>query len=140
MEGDIMDSILIVIILTTIVSIILIVASIVIVKHKQNKKYRELLSELDVSKNSIFNVSVLTEISKVRDLVKTDNLKAKLESCDKTFNDIKEKDLNKITDMISDADFMIDKKDYKGALKKISNIEIELDLLKKRADTLLQEV
>ena len=135
-----MDSILIVIIVTTVVSIILIVASILIVKHKQSKKYKETLNELDVTKNSIVNVSVLTEISKVRDLVKTDNLKAKLESWDNTFNDIKEKELNKITDMISDADFLIEKKDYKGALKKISNIEIELNLLKKRADNLLQEV
>lgn len=140
LEGDIMDSILLVIVITTVVSIILIVASILIVRHSQNKKYKELLNDLDVTKNGVVNVSVLTEISKVRDLVKTDNLKAKLESWDNTFNDIKDKDLNKVTDMISDADYLIDKKDYKGAIRKISNIELELNLLKKRADKLLKEI
>lgn len=135
-----MDSILIVIIVTTIVSIILIITSIVIVKHNQNKKYKNELNELDITKNGIVNVSVLTEISKVRDLVKTDNLKAKLETWDDTFNEIKENNLNKVTDMISDADYLIDKKDYKAAIKKISNIELELNLLKKRADKLLKEI
>lgn len=135
-----MDSILLVILATTAISIILIVTSILIVKNKQNKKYRNELNDLDIVKNGIVSVSVLTEISKVRDLVKTDNLRKRLDSWNKTFNKIKEEDLNHITDMISDADYLIDKRDYKGAIKKISNIELELSLLRKRSDRLLNEI
>ena len=135
-----MENILIVIATTTVVSIILIVTSIVIVKHNQNKKYKKELNDLDITKNGVVNVSVLTEISKVRDLVKTDNLRAKLENWDQTFNQIKDKDLNKVTDMISEADYLVERKDYKGAIKKISNVELELSLLKKRADKLLNEI
>lgn len=35
---------------------------------------------------------------------------------------------------------MIDRKDYKQAVKKITNIEIEINSLKKKTDHLLEEV
>ena len=83
---------------------------------------------------------VLSEITKVKELVKTDNLKEKLDDWDNTFTMIRDDKIPELTDLISEADFLIDRKDYKQAVKKITNIEIEINSLKKKTDHLLEEV
>ena len=135
-----MDNILIMVILLLVVSAILIMITIFSLKRSQVKKYKKELSELDIEKNKLISVSVLSEISKVRDLVKTDNLKNKLDNWDNTFKSIKEEKMAKLTDMISDADYLVDKKDYKQVVKKIASIEMEIKALKKKADNLLEEI
>ena len=78
--------------------------------------------------------------SDLRELVKTDDLKQKLEDWDETFREIKEDKIDALTDLISEADFFVEKKDYSSAVKKIASIEINLETLKKRTDNLLEEI
>ena len=96
--------------------------------------------ELDIRKNNLIGVPVLSEITKVKELIKTDNLKNKLDDWDNTFTTIRDEKIPELTDLISEADFLIDRKDYKQAVKKITNIEIEINSLKKKTDHLLEEV
>lgn len=123
-----------------ILSIILIVITITVIKGKQNKKYKREIEQLDIEKNSLLGVSVLSEITKVKELIKTDNLKDKLNDWDNTFKLIRDEKIPELTDSISDADFLIDRKDYRQAIKKIADIELELRLLKNKMDILLDEV
>ena len=88
----------------------------------------------------MIGVPILTELSKVRELVKTDNLKQKLSQWDEQFEDLKANKLDNLTDLITEADFLIEKKDYKNALRKIAYIEITLESLKKKTENLLEEV
>lgn len=88
----------------------------------------------------IIGVPILSEISKVKELVKTDNLKGKLDYWDSTFREIKDDSIPKINDMISDAEFLIDKKDYKQAIRKIAYIEMDIMQLKKKSDKLIEEI
>ena len=111
-----------------------------IVKRKRTNRYRQEINELDVEKNKLIGVPILSEISKVKDLVKTDNLKNKLEDWDTTFKLIKEDEVPKLTDMISDAEFLIDKSEYKQAVKKIAYIEMQIATLQKRSTLLLDEI
>lgn len=135
-----MDNIIFLALSTCVVSLILIIVTFSIIKRNQTKKYKKEIEYLDIEKNKLIGVPILSEISKVRDLVKTDNLKAKLDDWDTTFKLIKEDRVPKVNDMISEVDFLIDRKDYKNAIKKIAEIEIEISTLKRKSDNLLNEI
>lgn len=135
-----MDNVLLITISAFILAVILIIVTIVIIKRNQNKKYKKEIEELDIRKNNLIGVPVLSEITKVKELIKTDNLKNKLDDWDNTFTTIRDEKIPELTDLISEADFLIDRKDYKQAVKKITNIEIEINSLKKKTDHLLEEV
>ena len=119
---------------------ILLIIVLLVLQNKRRKKFKHTIAELDYEKNKLIGVPILSELSKVRDLVKTDDLKQKLNEWDETFKDIKEGKIDTLTDLITEADFMIDRKDYQNALKKIAYIEILLESLKKKTESLLEEV
>ena len=135
-----MDNIIFLAVSTCVVSLILIVITFSIIKKNQTRRYKKEIEYLDVEKNKLIGVPILSEMSKVKDLVKTDNLKIKLDDWDNTFKLIKEDRVPKVNDLISEVDFLIDKKDYKSAIKKIADIEIEISTLKRKSDNLLNEI
>ena len=47
--------------------------------------------------------------------VKTDDLKQKLNEWESIFYEIKDSKIDMLTDLITEADFLIEKRDYKGA-------------------------
>lgn len=102
-----MDSVLMITISTLVLAIILIVITIAVIKGKQSKKYKKEIEELDIEKNSLLGVPVLSEITKVKELIKTDNLKEKLNDWDNTFKYIRDEKIPELTDSISDADFLL---------------------------------
>ena len=112
----------------------------IVINVKRKGKLKKTIEELDYEKNKIIGVPILSELSKVRELVKTDDLKQKLAYWDDTFKEIKEEKIDHLTDLITEADFLVDRKDYKSALKKIANIEINLEELKNKTNSLLEEV
>jgi len=135
-----MDNIFLIVIITIIVTVVLVGITFFIIRRNVNKKYKNRVTELDIEKNQLLNVQILSEITKVKNLVKTDNLQHKLNDWDSVFNYIKEDMLPSITDKISEVDFMIDKRDYKGAIKKMTLIELELDRLKRKSSKLVDEI
>ena len=135
-----MNNIILLAVATFVVSLILVLITFSIIKKKQTKKYKKEIEYLDIEKNKLIGVPILSEISKVKELVKTDNLKAKLEDWDTTFKLIKEDRVPKVNDMISEVDFMIDRKDYKNAIKKIAEVEIEISMLQRKSNNLLNEI
>ena len=119
---------------------ILVIITIIINKTRRTKNIKKQIEELDYEKNKIIGIPILSELSKVRELVKTDDLKEKLAYWDETINNIKENKIDVLTDLITEADFLIDRKDYKNALKKIANIEMNLETIKSKTDALLEEI
>ena len=119
---------------------ILIIVILIILRSKRKNTLKKEIEDLDVEKNKIIDVPLLTELSKVKELVKTDDLKKKLADWDSTINEIKSDKIDVITDLISEADYLIEKKEYQNAIKKIAYIEIMLNLLKKKTDNLLEEI
>ena len=135
-----MDNILLIIIVTIVVALILVGITIFVIRRNVNKKYKNRVMELDVEKNQLVNVQILSEITKVKNLVKTDNLQHKLNDWDGVFKYIKEDMIPNITDKISEVDFLIDKHDYKGAVRKMTLIELEIDRLKRKSSKLIDEI
>ena len=119
---------------------ILVIISLIVIKLRRTKKIKKTIEELDYEKNKIIGIPILSELSKVRELVKTDDLKQKLADWDERFKNIKEGEIDSLTDLITEADFLIEKKDYKNALKKIASIEINIEALKRKTEILLEEV
>ena len=135
-----MDNILLMIFTTFLMSVISVVITLFVTKKKAKKRYRNKVNELEVEKNQLLNVKILSEITKVRELVKTDNLQRKLDNWDKSFSYIKDEMLPKITDDLSEVDFMIDRKEYDSAIRKMTNIELEIGRLKKKSEKLVDEI
>jgi len=135
-----MSNMLMLIITVVVVALFCVVITFIIVKRKQNVKYKREISELDIRKNQLLDVHVLSEMTKVKDLVKTDNLQRKLDDWDSTFKLIKDEKIPKLTDMISEADFLIDKREYNQAIKRIASIELEIDRLKCKTERLVDEI
>lgn len=122
------------------ITFICIIILLIIIRNKRKQKFKQTIEELDYEKNKLIGVPILSELSKVRDLVKTDDLKQKLNEWDETFKVIKEEKIDTLTDLITEADFMIDRKDYSGAVRKIADIEILLKSLQAKTANLLEEV
>ena len=122
------------------VAFITLIVTLLVLRGKKKSKFKKTIEELELAKNSLLGVSVLTELSKVRELVKTDDLKQKLADWDETIKTIKEEKIDALTDLITEADFLVDRRDYVNALKKIADIEINIEALKKKTETLLDEV
>ena len=135
-----MSNALLMIITTLIIALALVAVTFFILRKKANKKYKRKVNELDIEKNRLINVKILSEMTKVKELVKTDNLQHKLDTWDKTFNYIKDDMLPQITEDITNVDFLIDKHDYKAAIRKMTNIELEIDKLKRKSDRLIKEI
>jgi len=53
---------------------------------------------------------------------------------------MKDDKLPKLNDLISDAEFLVDRKDYKQAIKKIAYIEMEIISLKRKSQNLVNEI
>lgn len=135
-----MGNIFLIVVTTFVVAVIFGFVTFFITRKKINKKYKNKVNELDIEKNQLINVKILSEITKVKGMVKTDNLQHKLDDWDRTFHYLKEEMLPQITDEISDVDFMIDKHDYKGAIQKMVSIEVEIEKLRRKSKKLIDEV
>ena len=135
-----MDNILLMVFTTFLLAVIFILLTFFIIKRKAKKRYKNKVNELEVQKNQLLNVKILSEMTKVKDLVKTDNLQHKLNNWDKSFNYIKDEMIPKITDSLSEVDFMIDRREYEAAIRKMTDIELEIDRLKRRSDKLIWEI
>ena len=51
---------------------IVLITSFAIYKKKKKEKYKSIIEKLEYEKNQLVGVPILTELSKVRELVKTD--------------------------------------------------------------------
>ena len=122
------------------VAFITLIVVLIVITNKKQKKYKQTIEKLDYEKNKLIGVPILSELSKVKELVKTEDLKQKLSDWDETFKDIKEVKIDNLTDLITEADFLVARHDYKNALKKIAFIEMNLESLKKKTESLLEEV
>ena len=131
---------LFIVLTVVIISFLFILITLIFTKRKQTKKYKNVINELDVEKNKLIGVSVLSEFSKVKELVKTDNLKHKLDDWDSIFKNIKDSEVPKLNDLILETEFLVDKKEYKQAIKKIAYIEMQIMELRKKSEKLVEEI
>jgi septation ring formation regulator len=121
-------------------TIIVIVVVLIVLGRRNKKKYREQIDELEREKNLIISASILSELSKVESLVNNDELREKYENWKERFNDIKEKELPTITDIINEVQLDFEEGDYKELKEDMIKAEMQLNYLHNKADFLLDEI
>lgn len=118
------------IIISSCILLIIIIVVIVIILNKNKKKMmRKKINNLDVIKNDVLSLPLLSEIEKVSSLTKGEQLEEKINNYKKVYEDLKTNSFKKIEDMILELDFLVQEKpkdfNYKYSL-------IELELYKNR--------
>lgn len=118
----------------------LIVIVLNVINKKNRQKYEMAIGNLEREKNLIIGANIVSELNKVESLVNNDQLQVKLKEWQNRFNDIKEKDIPKITDLLIDVDDVFNKKDYKELKNRIAKVELEISYIKTKANFLLDEI
>ena len=123
---------------------VLTIVVIVIVLALFNKKNRnKILSEINAlerEKNLIISASILSELNKVEALVNNEELKRKYDEWQKRFTVIKDEEMPKITDEIIEIEDEFNEKRYSKIKPDIIAAENTINLLKTKADFLLEEI
>ncbi|MBR2712778.1 MAG: septation ring formation regulator EzrA [Bacilli bacterium] len=128
-------------IVTAYIVVIIILIIIFIFKNlKENKRLRDAIRELEKEKNLILSAPILNELSKAESLVKDDKTKNKYDNWQSKFDDIRNKDIPEITDMLINADGYVEGKDYKSLRSLLANIELKIYKLRVKTDKLLNEI
>lgn len=135
-----MDNIILIILAIYIVAIITVITVLSFVQKSKQKKYKKHLDELEYEKNTIDSAPIMPELSKIEAYLKNDKLEAMYQEWRSRLNDIKEKQIPEVTDMLLEADYSLSKMDYKSTLYKIAKLEMQLYKVKANSDFLLSEI
>ena len=115
----------ILIIATYIIVAVLLVVIVIILNKNKKKMMRKKINNLDVIKNDVLSLPLLSEIEKVSSLTKGEQLEEKINNYKKVYEDLKTNSFKKIEDMILELDFLI-QENPKEFYYKYSLIELEL--------------
>ena len=123
-----------------IISLILVAVFFIVYKQKKYKTLREKLEELERQRNLIVATPVMTELDKIKVIVKNDQLEDKYNEWQKRYDIIKNEIYSEITDKLLDVDNLIENRDYNEAKEKVINLEMEIYKLRVSTDNLLDEI
>lgn len=121
-------------------AMIIIVIVLLVISNKTKKKYQSQINELERQKNLIISAGILSELNKVESLINNDDLRKKYNNWQKRFNEIKNEDIPKITDLITDVQGYFETKDYQNLKSSIIKTEMDLNYLQTKSTFLLDEI
>ena len=123
-----------------VLGLIAILVLFVVFKRRKVKKLKDSLAEIERQRNLIVSTPILSELAKIDVILKNDKLAIKKNEWDKRYKYIKEDRFKAITDMIVEAENLIESKRYKEAKTYILNLEMEIYKLRVSTDNLLDEI
>ncbi len=123
-----------------IVALILIAVFFIMHKRKKYKDLREKLDELERQRNLIVATPIMTELDKIKVIVKNDQLEDKYNEWTKRYDIIKNERYSEITDKLLDVDNLIESRNYKEARDRVVDLEMEIYKLRVSTDNLLDEI
>ncbi len=121
-------------------TMVIVVIVLVFMDKRYKKSLTNEINSLERDKNLIISSSMLSELNKAEALVNNEELKKKHKSWQKRFENIRDKEIPKITDEIIELQNDFNEKNY-GKLKSgLVNVEMDISYLKTKADFLLEEI
>ena len=121
-------------------ALIFILLVLIIRRNTKKSKLRKMLDDLDYQKNQIDTSPVGPELSKIENYNSNEKMRVLYEGWKDRLKDIKEIKIPKITDMLIEAEYSLNKKDYKSTMYKIAKVEMEIYKVKTASDFLLDEI
>ena len=123
-----------------VICIIIVIVALHFIRKGIANRYRRRVRELEVAKNMVASTPVSLELSKVEPIIKNDKMEEKYNDWQDRFDELREKRLAHIDDMLIDLDIYIDKKDYKNCVYRLAKTEMEIYRARESADYLLDEI
>ena len=120
--------------------LVIIIVFVIVIKNRKKKKLYDHISELEKEKNLLINVPVLSELSKVKALVKNNKLEEKYDTWKIKFEIIEKETIPEINDMLIEVDFLVGKNKHDEVYKKLAEIEIKLYEIKTKVKSILSEI
>ncbi len=123
-----------------IIVIVIVVVTLQLIRKKRINKYMTRVRELERDANLIASTPVLLELSKVETVVNNDRMEEKYSKWQNKFENLKEKKLSEVNNMIIELENIIENKDYKNFEKEYAKTELELYKCKEIAENLLEQI
>ena len=129
------------IIISVYILVIIIAIVILIIKNiKLKKALTNKIEKLERDKNLVLSTPILNELSKAESLVKDDKTKVRFDEWQNKFDNIRNEDIPKVTDMLLKADGYIEKKNYKALRPLLAEVELKIYKLNEKTNKLLGEI
>ncbi|MBR4177855.1 MAG: septation ring formation regulator EzrA [Bacilli bacterium] len=135
-----MNKTTLIIILVFLFVVLLLYILMVILKNNKKKSIMSSIDKLTTEKNLIISASLMTELSKASKLANNKNIQKQVEEWQKTFNEIENVDLPKLTDELIETENFCMNKDYKSAFDSLNNTEKDIFHIKAKSINLLGEI
>ena len=123
-----------------VICIVIVIVALHFIRRGIANRYRKKVHELEVAKNMVASTPVSLELSKVEPIIKNDKMEEKYNDWQERFDQLREKRLSLIDDMLIDLDIYIDKKDYKNCVYRLAKTELAIYRARESADSLLDEI
>ena len=123
-----------------VICIIIVIVALHFIRRSIANKYRRRVRDLEVAKNMVASTPVSLELSKVEPIIKNDKMEEKYNDWQDRFDQLREKRLSQIDDMLIDLDVYIDKRDYKNCVYRLAKTEMAIYKARESADSLLDEI
>ncbi len=121
-----MDNIVLEIVTYYIIAVLFIIIILSLMQSVRKQKLKKELCDLERQKNQIIDAPIMSELTKVEALAKNEKIKAKYDIWQNKIEIIKSNILSEINDLIIEADFLVDQRNF--SLYKEKKIRIELKI------------
>lgn len=135
-----MDGFILIVVTVFIITSVTVGIVLSIIQNQKNKKIKKTLDNLEIEKNEIDGIPIMSELSKLENYSKNEKINVMYQEWKDRLETIKSNHIPKITDMLLEADYALSQMDYKGAMYKIAKLEMELYKVRTSSEFLLNEV
>lgn len=135
-----MDNITFQIITYYLITVTFIIATLNMIQYLRDNKLRKRIESLEIEKNKIIGSAIINELSKVETLSKNDLIEKRIKGWRDRFDNIKNKEISFINDLLLEADLLCGTKQYREITKLINQIELRLYEIRSRTNYILEEI
>jgi septation ring formation regulator len=122
------------------IAITFIIATLNIIQYIRSTKLKKSIDGLELEKNKVISAPIMNELSKVELLAKNEVVELRVKGWQDRFDNVKNKEIPSINDLLLEADYLFERKKYKDITKLIAQIEIKLYEARSKTDHILEEV
>lgn len=121
-------------------SVAIVVVVLNLIAKNEKKKYQKEISELEREKNLIISAAIMSELNKVEPLINNADMKEVYTEWQRRFNELKEREVPKITDQLIEIEDLFQEKKYKELKQKLTEAELDVYYVKTKSNFLLEEI
>lgn len=123
-----------------IITVIVVIIILNLINRNEKNKLKKQIDELEKEKNMIISANMLSELNKVEALVNNDEMRMKFEDWKNRFNNIRDVEMPKITDIINEIEELFEEHNFKELKGLLLKADFDLNNLRTKAAFLLDEI